>query len=144
MGGGGALDAVELDDDDALGKPGLVGFRGRAAGEKAPAGGGDRRRRQLRVGSQGIRIGNRMIARHPISVGHYRSPLIVVCPPFCVKGGGSLADCRREVLVTPGRQDRSFGSSSRRRHAKGERMPILRWSERPGTSPKTFRPGDRP
>src|SRR3989442_4307409 len=59
-----------------------VGFRGRAPGEKAPAGGGDRRRRQLRVCSQGIRIGNRMIARHPIGLGHYRSPLIAVCPPF--------------------------------------------------------------
>src|SRR3989442_15755400 len=113
MGGGGTLDAVELDDDDALGEPGLVGFRGRAAGEKAPAGGGDRRRRELRVRCQGVRIGNRMIARHPVGLGHYRSPLIVVCPPFCLKGGGSLADCRREVLVTPARQNRSFGSPRR-------------------------------
>src|SRR5262245_11098989 len=64
------LDAVELDDDQALGEAGLVGLGGIAAGEEAAAGGGDRRSRELRIGRQCIRIRNRTIARHPIRLCH--------------------------------------------------------------------------
>src|SRR5262252_10932928 len=61
VGGHGLFHAVELDHDHALGDPRLVRFRGVAAREKAPAGGGNGGTRELRVSRQCVRIRNRTI-----------------------------------------------------------------------------------
>jgi len=70
MGGDGAVDAVELDDDDALGEALLVGLGGRAASQEAAAGGADRRRGKLGIGGQGVRIRDRLIASNPVRLRH--------------------------------------------------------------------------
>ena len=70
VGGHGLLHAVELDHDHALGDPRLVRFRGVAAREKAPAGGGNGGTRELRVSRQCVRIRNRTIERDPIRLCH--------------------------------------------------------------------------
>ena len=49
-------DALKLDDDDALGDAGLVGFGRIAADQEASATGVDRRTRQLGICRQGVRV----------------------------------------------------------------------------------------
>src|SRR6516164_5339734 len=70
MGGRRFLDAVELDDDGALEKAGLVGLGRRSARQKPPAGSLDRRAGELGVAGQRIRVRNRTIRRHPIRLCH--------------------------------------------------------------------------
>src|SRR5262249_20716455 len=69
------LDAVELDDDQALRNAGLVGFCGSAAGQETATAGGDRRSRDLGIGRQGLGIRDRTIARHPIRLRHPALPI---------------------------------------------------------------------
>src|SRR5262249_55878614 len=78
VGGGGFFHAVELDHHHALRDPRLIGLRGVAAREKAPASGGDCRPRELGIGRQCIRIRNRAIERDPIRLCHctLRLPLM--------------------------------------------------------------------
>src|SRR5204863_1756788 len=70
MRGGGLLDAVEFDDDDALQEPGLIGFRRRAPRQKPPASRLDRRTGELGVARQSVGIRDRTIGRYPVGLGH--------------------------------------------------------------------------
>ena len=70
MRGGRLLDAVELDDDDALQDPGLVCLSRGAASQKSPAGGCDRRPGKLGISGQRFWIRNRTIRRYPIGLCH--------------------------------------------------------------------------
>src|SRR5208282_4896185 len=53
----GAINAVELDHDDALGHSGLIGFRRVCARQEAPAGGGYGWASELGVGGERLRVG---------------------------------------------------------------------------------------
>src|ERR1700686_5099478 len=77
MGGGGLIDAVELDEDDALLLALLVGLGGGGAGQKTAAARGNRRSRELGIFRKRIRIGNRKIRRDPIGLGHDKLPVSV-------------------------------------------------------------------
>src|SRR5215471_9721115 len=76
--GGGLRDAVELDQHDAFLAAFLVSLGGSATGEKAAAGGGDRRSGELGIGGKRVRVGNRKVGRNPISFGHRVLPNCVV------------------------------------------------------------------
>jgi hypothetical protein len=71
MRGRGFLDAVELDQHDALAQPFVVSLGGVAAGEKTPAAGTDRRPSELGVFGERVRVGNRKVGRNPVSLGHH-------------------------------------------------------------------------
>src|SRR5262249_27918568 len=80
MGGGRLLDAVELDQHDALANAFLISLGGVAAGEKTPAAGGDRRSGELGVFGEPVRVGNRKVGRNPVSLGLLPNALIIRAP----------------------------------------------------------------
>src|SRR5688500_17568710 len=70
----GLFKAVELDQNDALRDPGLVGddstATGRDPGQDAPAPSLDSRTGQLVVGSQPLRVGNGGVDTDPVALSH--------------------------------------------------------------------------
>ena len=70
VGLGGGLDAVEFDDDDALGEARFVGLGSVAAGEEASAGGLDRGAGEFGVGGELVGVVDRAIGRDPVGFGH--------------------------------------------------------------------------
>src|SRR6516165_7658030 len=75
VGRGGFIQAVELDQDNALDHSLFVSFGGVAAGEEAAASSDHRRPRKLGVFGKGVRIGNRTIGRDYIRFGHCSPPV---------------------------------------------------------------------
>src|SRR5215831_4090850 len=75
VGRGRLRDAVELDDDDALALPGLVGLRRHATDEEASARRLDGRCRELRVSGHRVGILDSVIAHDPVRLCHDGSPL---------------------------------------------------------------------
>src|SRR5437764_1384069 len=69
------LNAVELNDDDALQESRLVGFRRVPSRKKPPASCLNRRTGKLGVAGQRVRIRDRAVGCYPISLGHLPSPL---------------------------------------------------------------------
>src|SRR4029077_19246237 len=72
--GDGLVHARELRHHDALLLAGLVGLGRRAARQVTAAERRDRRRRQLRIGGELLRIGNRAVDGDPIALRHCGAP----------------------------------------------------------------------